>query len=137
MKITIGKIIFNSKADAIHKCRELQDLYFQKGLIEGEDRLFLENLFRLHPRKESKLGNGIVSIWCDIAPMSTTRCFWIKLTDGTDIDISWNRCLNKPDTRGDVLRIMRRAVSGQIIEFKTKIFSTFPTALSAISGISL
>ena len=137
MKIIIGNTTFNSKAEAAKKCRQLQDLHFRKGNIEGEDRLFLEELFKRHPRKESKLGGGITAIWCDLAPEIPSKCFYVRRVDGTTIDIAWTRCLNKPDRRADVLRIMRRAVMEQIVAFKTKTFSNLETTPSAISSLPL
>jgi|SRR3990167_3020673 len=137
MEIKISGQSFKSKAELARKCQELQNLYFQKGNIEGEDRIFLEALFNQHPRKESKLKTGIFAVYCDLAPLKATKCFWILRNDGSNIDISWNRCINKEDSRNEVLRVMRRAVADQIIEFKKKIFGDQEVVPSAISGILL
>lgn len=128
MKITIADMTFPSKQAAKDYCREIIKSVKNGDVISGTADSFLRGLIQYHPESSSKIGTGIdyFSTATD-TQWGHSRHLLICRTDGTQTDVSFHSCLNKPNDRIHYIQALRDAISIQILTFKTKSFSDCTT----------
>lgn len=111
----IGEKRFDSKKNAEEFVRSKLVADFNPG-----DPLWLD-LIKLHSRASEKIGVGVKRFFVTRNSLNKSALqLNIERVDGSVIDISWIKCLSgKPTaTKTNLNAAMRRAVSGQVQDFK-------------------
>ena len=111
--------------------REILYKYAFGRVLDSSDTEALKEVINNHPRAKEKIGSGISHLTVEDAGRNT-RCFYIHHTDGTCIDFSFIKCFKKSPK--DFPASARRAVEGQIYEFRDTLPTTF---LCPINGMAL
>jgi Protein of unknown function (DUF3223) len=96
--ITIAGIRFARQRDAIARCQMILNSGQpgeHKFSITGEHARFLEALLRSRPNKLGEIGDRtIAGFKVDWQPAyNRTKCFWVILDDGTEIDFSFKKSI--------------------------------------------
>lgn len=81
---------FKSKKDILSRCKSIKASAFHGAPIQGDDLAFLLDLFSRHSHIEEKTGSGIDFLTVDTTIWGNSS-FYIVRTDGTTIDIGFNR----------------------------------------------
>jgi len=89
-----GEFFASQKMIRVH-VRELIAEYDDDQPVEGKDFDFLIDLFQHHPKATEKLGSGVQKIWPKNHPDYPSRCFMIQLKDGSEDNISWEKCVGE------------------------------------------
>lgn len=99
-KYTLGNISFKSKADIRLHYQAMLHSYNHNDDVNWNDSVELIHLLKHHPDLEEKRGVGIdkfiVKRWdYDVPDMWRTKCFWIVRKDGSVIDFSYAKTIDK------------------------------------------
>jgi len=123
--IIIASLTFPTKNAAKEFFRDIRDRYEDDQRISLEDEGFLRDLIAIHPEADTKIGRGIshFSVARD-AKFGTTRHFVIHRTDGSHTDVSFHSSIDGRNDRRDRHEALRRAIEGQILDFKASKFSS-------------
>jgi hypothetical protein len=122
--IVVGERKFPSQRAALEFARTIRDRYDDGEEITGGDAAFLEELLRLHPEANQKLGEGISYFSVQPDPVfGTTRHFVVHRKDGTSTDFSFKSCIEGSSARRDALSALREGVADQITGFKNSEFA--------------
>jgi hypothetical protein len=109
-----------NKKQKLEKCKSILHKYPINSIIDDtSDVLFLLSIFENHPEWELKQGVGIESISI-IKTEYNNRCFQLHRIDGSCTDISYISSINKPSKLQQIKSACRRAISNQIIQFRTE-----------------
>jgi hypothetical protein len=101
--------------------------------LAGSQYDFIVDVVACHPEANGKIGPGIASISVRVSPYNQ-RGFWITRVDGTEVDISYLKCVNgAPSQRQAVHAAFRVAVRPQINAFRTAYFSSEPEPRCALT----
>ena len=82
-----------SKFELTTLCREIIKIHPTGHILQGRNKLLITALLEHHPRYLEKRGCGIKDIIIKKA-IYGTKCFFIIRTDGSEIDFSFNSCIN-------------------------------------------
>jgi hypothetical protein len=58
-----------------------------------KENKYLKQIFQLHPRWDTKAGNGFSYVTVEMSCLPPAKCFFIHRKDGSVIDISYRKCL--------------------------------------------
>ena len=134
--VTIGERQFPSQKAALAFAREIRDRYGDGDRIAPADAAFLEDLLRLHPEADQKIGKGVASFSVQTDPIfGTTRHFVVHRKDGSSTDFSFKSCIEGSSARRDVLSALREAVADQITGFKNEAFDGKTEVLCTVRGV--
>lgn len=79
--------------------------------LEGADAELAEALFDLHPLRSIKAGAGVLRHEVIRAPVGARRCFGVRRVDGSIVDWSIERCLNRKAGHSSmVMAAMRQTI---------------------------
>jgi hypothetical protein len=95
--ITVAGVEFQTKGDAIKRCRAILYRGGRGSEVVGDDSKFVGALLAARPDKLAEIGTRkIVRYWRDTqpGPLERTRCFWAELDDGEHIDFSLYKAVN-------------------------------------------
>jgi len=101
---------FKTKISKKKKCQELLKL----KEINKEDKLFLFELIKEHPRSELKIGSGIDYIFIKKNEWGINS-FFIKRIDGSETDFSYNQCLLPRTHLQEVKMACRSSIAEEMI----------------------
>lgn len=90
--ITIGKVTFAKKGDALLYFKEMLNRYNINDKVSPSDSEFLLAALKNHPEYIDKVGVGIDHFLVRFADYGT-RCFWIIRTDNTEEKFSYKSCV--------------------------------------------
>lgn len=126
-----------NKKQKIEKCREILNRYKPGEFVSRiEDLEFLDDILMDHKWREQKIQGQPYYIYVDIAKGYNTKCFNIKREDGTTTDFSFYECIYPTRTaRADFVKAARKAISVDILEYKTMHFSKMVKRLCPLCGI--
>jgi hypothetical protein len=101
------------KKDIATRCREL----LHSGVLKEEDKKFLMEVIRMHPRSFDKVGCGIKDFFIG------SGCFWIRRADNSITDFSYTKCINGKDHPiQDFMVACRKAVEDHVFWVKMDLF---------------
>lgn len=127
---------FSTKKSVVEYMRALIKRWPPDSTITGEDRDFILELARHHPRWEKKIGCGVSRLYrggdSPILPQ-----LMIERPDGSLDDLSWQTCISPPSSYTKFCEALRREVADQCIRFKLQQLGTFPTPLCRYTGVPL
>lgn len=89
--VTIGKINFAKKGDALAHMKAMLDRYDIGDRVNASDTEFLRAALSLHPEASAKIGSGVAHFSVRSADFGT-RCFWVNRTDGSTEKFSYKSC---------------------------------------------
>lgn len=136
--ITVGDLPFPTKASAKEHFRAIRDRYGDGERLSAEDQGVVFDLLGLHPESCSKVGCGLAFFTVETErEFGRTRHFVIHRLDGSFTDFSFHACIDGRSIRRDILEALRRAIAGQIVEFRESFFSSASTALCPLSGTAI
>ena len=98
------------------KCREI--LYRDNPII-NEDYDFIMAILNMHPDSEQKKGAGVTEFYRDNIDKWAGRCFFLKRTDGTSTDFSFNKCIDKYNPETQQKKAGRTCVSELILKVRS------------------
>jgi hypothetical protein len=102
--------------------------------IEGQDAVFLRELFERHPSTVEKIGVGIARIRvARMLPFGTIG-FEIARLDGTRVDISYKECLTPSKPSFWFSQSCRTAVVDQIQAVKQQAFADMVEVVCPVTG---
>lgn len=91
------------------------------GPVAEIDRAWLTaEIFPGHPRWSEKCSGGVVSVNVKLMPPYNSRCFFIKRTDGSEVDISFRECLNPSSHSAKVRAAARDEVMRDMAVWRIK-----------------
>lgn len=123
--IIIGNRVFKTQKEAERFIQEILYKYKINIPLHGDDLVFICDLIKCHPDKDSKIGIGIKSIIVNMdVKFNKTRHFSIVRLDDSIMDFSFRKCLlsNLDEPIKLFHSSARRAVADQIIYFRDNIF---------------
>ncbi|HUK69049.1 MAG TPA: DCL family protein [Streptosporangiaceae bacterium] len=123
------------KTQAKVRCRAIVAATPDGHVVTGDDALFVAWLLDRHPCAGEKTGPGVAGFTTQTTEMGT-RGFVVHRTDGTSTDFSYYACITAPDHPAIVRSAMRRAIAGQVIEFKQAAQDQGPL-VCAVTGVPL
>jgi hypothetical protein len=120
----IGTTRFARLKDAQEAVKEVLYSVPLGAELIGTQLDFIKAVVACHPDAADKIGPGISAISVRANPYKQ-RGFWVTRVDGTEIDISYQKCVNgAPSQRQAVHAAFREAVRGQINAFRLSYFRT-------------
>ena len=121
MKYQIYNQSFSSKKKATDYTRILLRRNYNETITEGEDFNYIMAMVNLHPDKENKIGNGILSFFIGDDAYKNTALF-INQKIKKKIPISWITICNfkAPSKEKLFIASLRQAIDYQILEFRQK-----------------
>lgn len=117
--IIFGDFHFRTKRAATDEVRRRINTYETGEVLKQDDKLFFEELFKLHDGYDEKVGVGIKHIQVE-RDFNNNRCLYIHRVDGSKVDISWVHCVRPATIKSTVSMAFRRAVKETIKDFKVK-----------------
>ena len=102
------------KKDLLQRCRKI--LYSSN--ITLDDKEFLKELLKLHPKHESKIGCGIKDFFIK-KTIYNNLGFNIVRFDGSTTDFSFMKCINPKNKLSKIKCACRNAISTTIQKLKT------------------
>lgn len=94
--INLGTRSFSKAGDARSFFSSMLQRYGIGERVSEIDAADLASLMNRHDEKADKIGCGVAYFSVNPAPeYPDQRCFWITRTDGSQIDISYQHCLEK------------------------------------------
>jgi hypothetical protein len=66
----------------------------KNSYLSGADFAFIVHIVRHHPEAAEKIGDGIRRIFVREAPYRKTLTFWIERVDGSEVEVSYMKCLH-------------------------------------------
>jgi pantothenate kinase len=112
---------FSSKDALRGKVKAILEKYSLGEHLNSYDSEFMMAVFEMHPRFEIKKGSGIISVYVGRGAYNS-KCFYLKRTDNSVIDISFRECFNSSTKRAKFMSACRTAVFGQIAAFRNQAF---------------
>lgn len=107
--------------------------YLQNNnIISENDKIWIVDLLKHHEKWENKSKNMKEII---IMEMFGSKCFGILQTDGSKIDISYLKCLVKPNKKTDVMIVFRNEIMDQKTDYRNKYFIKNETKCSICNNI--
>lgn len=112
-----------SKKETLNKCKEILNKYEYKGSVSDalneEDFFYMRQIIKNHPDYIEKRGVGIACMFVGKAPSKDTKCFYVLRHDGTSVDFSYIKCVNKPVSKITLFsKVLRDVVKNQIEEYR-------------------
>lgn len=95
--------------------------------LPPEQEAFVKDLIETrYDKYEEKIGDrGLSRVFVDKnVDFPNTNCFYIVRGDNSVSDISWKACLTARTNSGQTRRAFRTAIVSQILDFKTRAFSS-------------
>lgn len=89
--ISLGGTLFLTKKDAASYIKFLLHSTETNQELTGTSLDIVKALLDRHPRAQDKIGTGVASIY--VVQRNPSRCFFVRRTDGTEIDFSYQKCL--------------------------------------------
>lgn len=134
--VTIGERRFPSQQAALAFARAIRDRYGDGDKVAPADAAFLEDLLRLHPEADQKIGVGVANFSVQTDPVfGRTRHFVVHREDGSSTDFSFKSCIEGSSIRRDALSALREAVADQVTGFKNEAFAGRSEVLCAVRGV--
>jgi hypothetical protein len=96
--IEIDTRSFASLKDATEFFRSMLNRYRPRDRVSDGDAAHLAALLKRHNEYDEKVGVGIDHFAVMVAPDFKTHCFEIIRVDGTRVDFSYQRCIDKRST---------------------------------------
>lgn len=121
--IEIGPLKFRTKADAAKYVQSILARYQVGQAIEGEDQEVVLDLLSRHPDAVKKIGVGVRELFVDI-PEQGGKCFWLRRSDGSKTDFSYQKCLAPKPPHAKYMEACRNAVKDQINAKRDEVFAT-------------
>lgn len=130
---TFEDTTFTTQKALTEECRRILWHHRPGDVLGARDAAFMALLIERHPEYEMKRGVGIDSFF--IMPDTFGKqCFAIRRIDATEVDFSFSSCIKAKPANFDFLDASRRAVAGQIIEFKRAAFAAAAELSCPITG---
>lgn len=96
--IKIGKLVFESKKDALNHYKSILNSYDFGDELNTNDYNNVIDLLKTHPRAKEKFGSGVAKI--RIAKLRyNTKCFELVRIDGSTEYFSYTKRINSPKSR--------------------------------------
>jgi Protein of unknown function (DUF3223) len=96
--IEIDTRSFTSQQQAMEFFRLMLNRYRVGDRVTSADARDLAALLKRHNEYSEKLGAGVDYFTVMVAPGFNTNCFEIVRTDGSRVDFSYQRCVDKRQT---------------------------------------
>lgn len=136
--VVIASLSFRTKTAAKEFFRTILGRYRDGERINPEDDCYLRDLIAIHPESETKIGCGISHFTVDRDEVfRTTRHFMIHRNDGSKTDVSFLSAIDGRNERRDRLEALRRAIEGQILDFRASVFSSGRTVICPLRGVPI
>jgi len=90
--VKIGSVEFAKKGDALNHLKSILSKYSPEERVSFEDEGFLLEALKMHPEASEKIGIGVDHLFVRRADYST-KCFWVKRTDGSEERFSYKSCV--------------------------------------------
>lgn len=136
--VLIASLAFPTKKAAKAFFRNIRDRYQDGERIAQEDDCCLRDLVAIHPEAVMKIGCGISHFTVDTdLKFGTTRHFVIHRNDGSVTDVSFISAIDGRNERRDRLEGLRRAIEGQILEFRASAFEAGTSIICPLRGIPI
>lgn len=137
MQVTVGSVTFKTKKSLEDHVRSIVAKYDDGcEITDRSDFEFVFDLLMLHHEAPQKLGRGIIRFTIERDTVwHKTRHFQIHRSDGTTTDFSWRTCIDGHKRHSDVLGAIRRAISDEVIQFKTNALSR--RIVCPVTGVEL
>jgi hypothetical protein len=110
-----------NKTAAIQYMRSMIKKYKFGESLQHSDLLFVKTLLHFHDQYQEKAGCGVDTIFVAISEFNKKALF-IRRTDGSVIDFSWQNIIKSKHPHADLFFALREAVYPQIKEFKENLF---------------
>lgn len=123
IKFELGRHRFKTKAEASNFVKSLLAKYSIGDVIYGEDRDTLLDLLSHHPKAQTKIGDGVTSIFVQRAEMGG-KCFWLRRLDDTTTEFSYLKCITHPPPDRHYMEACRNAIKDQIALARETAFGT-------------
>ena len=121
--ITILDQTFPTKKALKERIRAIVTAHPNHTPLPADVGAFLNALLERHPCPVQKRGVGIAH-WLIVPTSYNNRCLWITRTDGSQTDISWQKCVDSEVSPfKDLCAAARIAVAEQVKAFKVKAFA--------------
>lgn len=122
MAYTIGTESFARKKDIKLRCRSILSATADGALLDGFDKAFLMDLFRLHPSWVRKEGSGVSGITARTTFLGS-RSFFLIRPDGSEEDISYNIVVDYLNRSAENMAVMDfKDAARTAVMFQTKQF---------------
>ena len=117
--VTLGRFTFASKKAAKDALRQLRDIHIDGSPILDEDAVdMLLDVVRTHPQAQQKVGPGITGFYVSEAPEFGTMCFYLRRTDGTVTDFSWNEAITPASPIVRLRNACRNAIAAEKMAYR-------------------
>lgn len=134
MIIQIGEKTFATKEEAKKAIQEILYRYKPRQEFSSEDAEFIADVVSLHPEADKKIGPGIKAVFaCNVEGYSS-RGFFLKRSDGSTEQFSFNKCLRPPSQKELVIKALRQLIVDQILAFKKNAFSETSVLKCPLTG---
>jgi hypothetical protein len=127
---------FKTKKEALECLREIRDRYLDGRDLVGDDFAFMSFVLSHHPSVNRKIGAGLSAIFVAVDRAGYgTLGFWVRRTDGSTDDFSWNECLRGSSEIDKIRDAGRNAIRMQISAFRLGARDTCATCGVAASSV--
>lgn len=114
----LGNEKFSSKSAVQRKASGILKTFPIDTTVEGSDKVFLMELFKLHPAATRKIGPGIKQIFVSKNKRFHNKEFKILREDDTKWDISYKQCLRTQSAHQIFSKACRYSITDQLLKFK-------------------
>jgi hypothetical protein len=122
--VMVNGTTFPTKAALLGHVRGILYRHAPGTPIGEPDRSFLLALLGRHASAGRKVGVGVAALTVELnAVFPGNRGFWLTRTDGTRTDWSFLECVSPSSRLAEFKAACRRAVAGQVIEFRQRAFA--------------
>lgn len=117
--VTLGRFTFRTKTAAKQALRDIRDASPDRIPILDDDAVdLLLGVLAAHPQSTEKVGVGVAGFFAARSPDFPSRCFYVRRTDGSETDFSWNEAIT-PTTPIVRLRMAcRNAINAHRLSFR-------------------
>ena len=106
-------------------CSTILNSYNKGDELDELDSAIMLHEFKNHIAWEEKKGTGVKYIYVGNGKYNG-KCFYIKRTDDTSIDISYPKCISNPNKYSAIKQAGRNTITNLIYNFKINTLYFFP-----------
>jgi len=132
--LEINGEVFNTKAAVRKYIRGVKELYADGVPLAPPHQAFVLDLASRHRLINQKIGCGVSHLVIRSVPPFKTRAVYFVRTDGTDVEISLEECLNSSPQWRRFQNACREAIHDQVEGFLARTFEASETVQCSLSG---
>lgn len=130
----LGGITFTSKKDVKTYAAAILHHHPVGYQLSGPETVFFRDLLEMHPKRDEKIGPGIVAITITTENEFRTPMFIATRLDGSRMDFSYNECLAPTSPLLKFTSACREAVSADTLAFRERTFGDDETVICPLTG---